>query len=429
MISDQGAGLLFADEVLLHKQGGGAFNIGIDARSLSYPEIAERGIGQYTGNHLGALIKLTPSWKYVIFEEDNDPSSLVKQLLDLPNVEIQPYDNVYDCKLDLLHIIDLMSMLPHYESALRIAPKGVPLSVLFYDLIPILMPQMHINHWPPERVKSYYRRLTQLNRSGALVLTISEYTKSSLHRHAQIPLDKMVAIMAGLNVDAVGNGAVCKDEMDSVLQKFGLNDSPFFLMIGALDSHKDPGTSISGFLAAQQHIPNLKLVIVGSFMDPNKAAYQQQLEQMGVKGIVFTGFLNRADMNILYDSAYGLLFTSLCEGFGFPVLEAMAHNCPVITTDATSLPEVAGDAAIIVKTGDVNAVAQGILRLVQDENLRSELRRKGLIQASKFTWEKVAQKTIAAWVDLLAKKADKEEAVEGRPVSGVGEISARSLLV
>ena len=134
-------------------------------------------------------------------------------------------------------------------------------------------------------------------------------------------------------------------------------------------------------------------------------------------------------MNILYDSAYGLLFTSLCEGFGFPVLEAMAHNCPVITTDATSLPEVAGDAAIIVKTGDVNAVAQGILRLVQDENLRSELRRKGLIQASKFTWEKVAQKTIAAWVDLLAKKADKEEAVEGRPVSGVGEISARSLLV
>ncbi len=403
-------------------------SIGVDARSLNYSEIAERGIGQYTANHLNALVKETPNWRYVIFEEDKEPSTLVRQLLNWPNVGMRPYEAVHDCQLDLLHIIDLMSMLPHYESALRIAPRNLPLSVVFYDLIPILMPQMHINHWPPERVKSYYRRLSQLRCSDALVLTISESTRRELHLHAQIPLDRMVAIMAGQNLEGVGNGDVRREEARSVLSKFDLADSPFFLMVGALDSHKDPTTSISGFLTAQQHIPNLKLTIVGSFMDPNKAAFKQQLEQMGVRGVVFTGFLNRADINILYASACGVLFTSLCEGFGFPVLEAMANNCPVITTDTTSLPEVAGDAAIIVGAGDVAGVAQGVVRLAQDEAFRNDLKRRGLIQASKFTWEKVAQKTIAAWIDFLGKGGAKLSATEVGRVPAMNEISARSLL-
>lgn len=428
MGNDQEIDLLGPDVAVISQDSLAALSIGVDLRSLSYPEISERGIGQYTFNHLAAVISKTPNWKYLLLFEDGEPCKLMEPLLDAPNVKILPYDDVYGNSLDLLHIVDLMSMLVQYESPLRIAPRNTPQSVVFYDLIPIILPQLHINHWSPLNKKAYYRRLEQLRKSDALILTISEATKRDLHSHAQIPLERMTAIMAGLNMPVKEEVVINPESISKVLEKVGVAGETFFLIVGALDQHKDPNTSIGGFLAAQQQIPELKLVIVGSFNDPNKAAYKEQLEQMGVSGVIFTGFLERAEINTLYSSACGLIFTSLYEGFGFPVLEAMAHKCPVITTDAASLPEVAGDAAIIVKPGNGNAVGQAILRLTQDENLRNELKERGLIQAGKFTWEKVARRTVSAWLDLLGKGGAKLSATEVGRVSVMNEISARSLL-
>lgn len=419
MANDQEIGVLSPDTASVSQDRLGSLSIGLDLRSLSYPEISERGIGQYTLNHLAAVVRKTPNWNYLLLFEDGEPCKLMEPLLDALNVKFMSYDDVYGHSLDLLHIVDLMSMLLHYESPFRIAPRDTPQSVVFYDLIPIILPHLHINHWSPLNQKAYYRRLEQLRKSNALILTISEATKRDLHSYAQIPLEKMTAIMAGLNMPEKGEVVVDRESTLEVLRKVGVAGQPFFLIVGALDQHKDPNTSIGGFLAAQQQIPALKLVIVGSFNDPNKAAYKEQLEQMGVSGVIFTGFLERAEMNALYSSAYGLIFTSLYEGFGFPVLEAMAHKCPVITTDAASLPEVAGDAAIIVKPGDGNAVAQAILCLSQDKELRDELKKRGLEQSRKFTWDNVAEKTIDAWCRYLLNS----RRMLSRSVEGVNVVS------
>src|SRR6185436_17366874 len=117
--------------------------------------------------------------------------------------------------------------------------------------------------------------------------------------------------------------------------------------------------------------------------------------------IIFTGFIPRVELEALYQDATALLFLSRYEGFGFPVLEAMAQGCPVITTNVTSLPEVAGDAAITFDPGDAVGVAQEMQRLLGSFTRREEFRRKGFAQAAKFTWEKTARKTIAAWERML----------------------------
>jgi glycosyltransferase involved in cell wall biosynthesis len=113
--------------------------------------------------------------------------------------------------------------------------------------------------------------------------------------------------------------------------------------------------------------------------------------------VVFTGYLSCKELECLYASATALLFPSKYEGFGFSVLEAVANSCPVISSNATSIPEVAGDAAVLVSPDDVPGFSEATLKLTTYHNMHQQLSNKGLVQAQRFTWKETAERTIAAW--------------------------------
>ncbi|MCB0310755.1 MAG: glycosyltransferase family 4 protein, partial [Bdellovibrionales bacterium] len=146
------------------------------------------------------------------------------------------------------------------------------------------------------------------------------------------------------------------------------------------------------------------LVVVGGHSDPLKNRYKAIIDEIGIRNVNFTGFVSRAELNALYSSACGLAFPSKCEGFGFPALEAMAHGCPVIAGNVTALPEVVGDAGILIDPENPSELAQAMHLLISRPDVRELLAKKGLDRAKIFTWEKTAQRTIEVWEQICQKK-------------------------
>jgi glycosyltransferase involved in cell wall biosynthesis len=116
--------------------------------------------------------------------------------------------------------------------------------------------------------------------------------------------------------------------------------------------------------------------------------------------VIFTGFVDDEDLPDLYRGAQLFVFPSLYEGFGLPILEAMASGVPVITSNVASMPEVAGDAAILIDPHDPKAIAEGIARILAEDRLRQDMIQKGLARARRFTWDSVAQQTLEVYAGL-----------------------------
>ena len=162
---------------------------------------------------------------------------------------------------------------------------------------------------------------------------------------------------------------------------------------------------LGAFSKLRKQFPRLKLVKVGTAgrADAYRRNTISQAESLGVcQDIVFTDHVPDSDLPLYYSSASVLVYPSLYEGFGFPPLEAMACGCPVVSSNASSLPEVMGDAGIIVDPLDVDGIAEAVSRVLGDRHLRQQMVAKGLVQASKFTWHRAAEETWGVYQKLGA---------------------------
>lgn len=390
--------------------GGWERIIGIDGRTLCLPGSTQRGIGHYTVHHLQALARATPHWLYRLFLDRQDVSDWgLDRLQALPNLEVRPFEAFRAEGHDLIHVPDPMMLDPH--PAWASTHPGIPATVVFYDLIPLLFREHFLDRWSQEAREGYARRLEALRVSDATVLTISEHTRRDLIAHLDFPQDRLIPILAGLNEEA--GPAPSPETASRIRAEWGL-ESPYFLVVGALDHHKRFDISLEAFARVRQKHP-IHLVVVGTLDHPTARAYRDQFREQDIHSILFTGFLPRAELECLYQGATALLFPSDYEGFGLPVLEAMAQGCAVITTTASSLPEVAGDAALMIPPGNAEALAAAMISLLEDESLRSRLRALGVAQARRFTWEGVARKTLETWQELWISAVPSE--IPARPSS------------
>ncbi len=233
-----------------------------------------------------------------------------------------------------------------------------------------------------------------------LILCMSENTKKDVINILGVPVEKVWVTYNGVSEAFHCNG----DErlLSDLRKRHGLPER-FILFVGTIEPRKNLVKLVEAchLLYSRDRVKE-PLVIVGGKGWKNEAFYEIIRKLKVEDRIIFTGYVSDADLPLIYNAATVFVYPSLYEGFGIPVIEAMACGVPVVTSNVSSLPEVAGDAAILVNPEDVEEIASGINRVLSDEGLCKDLQDKGLKQARKFTWGACARKTLEA-IEYLNK--------------------------
>jgi glycosyltransferase involved in cell wall biosynthesis len=225
-----------------------------------------------------------------------------------------------------------------------------------------------------------------------LIATVSNFSKEDICRRLGVSADKLRVIPNGLRVPYEKNEA-----LDAELEtRLGLDDG-FILYIGGIHERKNVVGLIHAFAKfVTTSTFTGKLVVTGNvsgapYQIKMKRIHDTAVDETGLQGrVVFTGFIPDEELDALLRRAFFLVYTSFYEGFGIPVLEAMQVGTPVITSTVTALPEVAGDAALLVDPYKVDDIAQAMSILLRDESLRRDLINKGIERAQSYSWDRTA---------------------------------------
>ncbi len=232
------------------------------------------------------------------------------------------------------------------------------------------------------------------------VLTISEQSKMDIEKYLKVPGEKITVtkLAAGPRYHQLDPA-----EIEVMLKRLRL-EQPYILYIGSIEPRKNLLRLLEAYQKLCEWSGRWRLVIVGARSYWKSSPVAEKVEKLGLKDkVIFTGYVRDEDLPALYNGADLFCFPSLYEGFGLPVLEAMACGVPVVTSNTSSLPEVAGEAAILVDPYNVTDMAAAMRRILEDRELAGELREKGLARAAQFSWEKTARETIAVYEKVLGE--------------------------
>lgn len=234
------------------------------------------------------------------------------------------------------------------------------------------------------------------------VLADSHSTKRDLIQRLNVPADKITVIYPG--VEARFRPSQDPASLNAVRVRYGLQDTPFVLGVGTIEPRKNWPALIWAWASLRKTagIPH-KLVVAGRDGWLYEGTYQAAAASGLEDDIVFTGFVPDQDLPALYSAADLFVFPSRYEGFGIPVLEALACGTPVVCANNSSLPEAAGDSALLITADDVEGLSTAMLRLIEDEELRASLRNRGLRHASRFSWSVAAVKLLATYEQVAGQ--------------------------
>lgn len=237
----------------------------------------------------------------------------------------------------------------------------------------------------------YAQVIKRAARRSELVLTGSQFVKDDVARFAKVNPDKII---------------VTPEAADPITDKAeplkSLQDARFIMYVGRPTPHKNLERLIEAFVLLKAQHPDLLLVLAGK-RDANYRRIESMVQQRTIKNVVFTNFVNEGQLRWLYEHCTAYVFPSLSEGFGLPGLEAMVHGAPVVSSNATCLPEVYGDAAHYFDPTDTQAIADAINEVLTDKNLRHALVKKGEQQAARYSWQRMAEQTLAAYNQALTR--------------------------
>lgn len=383
--------------------------IGIDARLYR-----ESGVGRYIRNLLEQLSQLDAENQYFVFLRKSDFESL-----DLPknftkvSADFHWYTLVEQLKMPGLlekYKLDLVH-LPHFNVPLFYKGKFV---VTIHDLIHQKVSMRRATTHDPLFYKlkqyGYSKVIDNAIKKSQKILTVSDFVKKEILEKWEIPTDKIVVTSEAVGENIVAITKTISDEkIQKVLKKFRISD-PFIFYIGNAHPHKNIERLIQAFLVLQRHpelvsgpkeIPDrvhsdresLKLVLSGH----DHYFWERIKKENQHPGIIYTGFVSDEEMVTLYKSAAAFVMPSLEEGFGIPLLEAMACGCPVVSSDAASLPEIGGDACLYFNPKDINDMVEKISQILEDSVLRKKLVQEGEKRYQEFSWSKLAKNTLQVY--------------------------------
>ena len=365
------------------------------------------GIGRYTRELITALLALESAHQYVIFAAtgglDTGSWKLETERLRASSIQY-PVSSIQFRTLPLSD--DWLARLWH-RLRLPIPVETITGSLdLFYSPDFVLPPtrrntrtlltihDLSFLHYPDHFVSQLVHYLSQVVPCSVAradrVLTDSQATRADLIAHFGTPPEKVEVLYSGVHPRFCPQ--LEASETERIRARYGLGERPYILSVSTLQPRKNYVRLIRSFANLKA---GTQLVIAGG----RGWLYQDILAEAEGHGdrVRILGFVDDADLPALYRNAALFVFPSLYEGFGLPVLEAMACGIPVVCSNASSLPEIAGDAALLVDPLDTDGLAETMARALEDADLRREMIARGLAQAARFTWEQAARQLLAAF--------------------------------
>jgi len=354
------------------------------------------GLASYARELATHLLQMDPGISWSAFHYDRHPPVPLPGPLDALPKYVIPW-GAYRWRLTtaLRHFLGLnmdrfFAGVDLFHATEHLLPRFSKVRTVFtlHDLIFLFHPETHkpMNRW------FLTLMMPRFLRAADAVIAVSECTKRDAIRFYGIPEEKITVIYEGVNPRF---RPASPEAIRAVREKYGLPER-FILYVGTIEPRKNLTTLLEAFhYLLGGH--DLRLVIVGK-KGWLYEGFFRCLRDLGLEDrLIFTGYVPDEDLPAIYSAADLFVFPSLYEGFGLPVLEAMACGTPVVCSNTSSLPEVAGDAALLVDPTDVRALARVMERVLTDETLRASLRVKGIERARRFSWEDAAQKTLEVY--------------------------------
>lgn len=373
----------------------------IGINTLSLPS-QKTGGGKYISYLINSLCRLDRSNSYSVFaNRTNMPQFHLDNCSNFDMIDCGFMANIRPLRLGWEQVF-----LPHQVKERQvdllhspgfIAPLGLKCRsvVTIFDMTFFLFPDRHTLS-----KRLYFGFfLPRSARKADMIIAISESSKNDIIRCLHLPEEKVRVIYPG--ADESFRPVQDEEGLEQVKSRYGIKKD-FILTVGVLEPRKNLDRLIRAFdLLLSKDGFDLQMVIVGK----KGWAYQPILDlpdHLGLQDrVIFTGYVPEEDLPLLYNGACLFVYPSIYEGFGIPVLEAMACGTPVITSNVSSIPEVAGDAALLVDPYDIQAIAQAIEKLLGDEELKGKMKHAGLKQARQFSWEKMALLTLEVYKEIL----------------------------
>jgi glycosyltransferase involved in cell wall biosynthesis len=365
--------------------------IGIDARLVYY---SQAGIGQYILHLVDGLAKIDGENEYVLLQSRKDDTTILEQpnfrrvsLWTPSHHRLERYSlnvELMRLGLDVLHSPDFIP--PHRPSC-----KSV---ITVHDLAFLLYP-----HFLTRESARYYGHIDQAVLWADHIISVSESTKRDTVQHLGVHEDKITVVYEAAN--PIFRPMDRDTASQEVRSRHGV-DGPFVLFVSTIEPRKNVPTLLRALWQLMQcYKEDVRLVLAGGkgwlFEDAFAVVDELDLDSR----VHVLGRVSSQDLLYLYNAAEMLAHPAFYEGFGLPPLEAMACGLPVIVSNVASLPEVVGDAGLLVDPHDVDELTVGIWRILNDSELRREMEEKGLRQAGRFSWERAARETQAIYQQVF----------------------------
>jgi len=364
----------------------------------------QTGLGNYTYHILKYLLRIDKKNKYTVLINETlrndhpvielEQNNLHKKFVRIPEVSFQQQ---YLIPLKLLQERPNVYHYPNFD-----LPVLQPFNSVFtvHDLTYIKHKHLYYKgRW----LKNYYTEAIMRGgvKKAKKIIVCSKSTKRDLIEIFNVPANKVKVIYHALDEDFLNGVNNYERNLSNLSVPKKLNGVQYFLFVGQMRPHKNLVRIIKSFSKFKEKIPNgYKLIIGGNsylnYNDPQKTVAEFGLN----KDVCFLGYVEEKEIISLYRNAACFVFPSLYEGFGIPILESMAVATPVITSNISSMPEIAGTAAITVNPYSIDDIAAAMVEVVEDKQLRQSLIEKGLKRVTEFSWERAAEQTLKVYEKL-----------------------------
>ena len=373
--------------------------VAIDIRRIS-----EFGHGTYTRNAIRTLARLDQNNEYFLLgipgklgEMDSLPPNFITVPTHPNEFSLQSYLELNRIlrqhKCDLLHV-------PH----LFWKPQSVPCPyvVTVHDLLDHMY-KLKSDSWMKQSI--HYHLTKRTLEQAARIFAVSNFSKKDTERLFQIPGEKIEVIYNAID-DRFRQGHATDADRRLIAERYQVT-YPFLLYAGRISPHKNVIRIIEAFAALRAELekdgryPDLKLIIIGDELSKHPDLRRAVIRTRVQNDVRFLGFVPIGTLRIYYDLAKIFVFPSLYEGFGLPPLEAMAHGTPVVTSNTSSIPEVVGNAAVMVNPENVFEIMHALHKVLLDQSVREKLKARGVVQAQRFSWDESVRRMLEVYREVV----------------------------